>query len=246
MLTLREYDFIWKRPDSRRSDQTAYFEVPDDVEYALIRGTAYKVIVPAKAVVATDASKAIDTNVTTSDVSNATVDGVSTPNTISFKLPFFKLGNNYSVDDIVQIVQYTGGTSYTNFTYTSGSPSNGQWTYNSSTNTFTIGITDATSVTFYIYYAPTGGQIKVVHKITGATRTENTCAVSSTNEHILYAVNKMEPRIQVNEVLESRTFLEVHVYPRTINGTTKYSFDPLLPDSTTSTVVLVEMPVERV
>jgi|Deesub1362A_J573_1020465.scaffolds.fasta_scaffold00330_79 hypothetical protein len=245
MLILREYDFVWRKPDSRRSDSIAYFEIPQDVDYRLIRGTEFKVIVPAKAVVATDASKNIDASTTTSDVSNATVDGVSSPNTISFKLPHFEVGNYYNVDELVEIVQYTGGTNYTKFTYTSGSPANGQWTYNSSTKTFTIGITDATSVTFYVYYAPKGGQVKVVHKITGAVRTEVSCAVTSTNQHIVYDPGRMPPRIQRDEDLTTRTFLEIHVYPRTINAAAQYEFDPLLPDNSTSAVCLVEMPVER-
>jgi len=246
MLILREYDFVWRKPDNRRSDSIAYFEVPQDVDYALLRGSEFKVIVPAKAVVATDATKAIDTSVTTSDVSNATVDGVSSPNTISFTLPHFEVGNYYNVEELVQIVQYTGGSAYTVFTYTSGTPANGQWTYNPTTKTFTIAVTDATSVTFYVYYAPKGGQIKVVHKITGAVRTEVSAAVTSTNQHIVYDPGRMPPRIQLDEELPSRTFLEIHVYPRTINGTAQYEFDPLLPDNSTSAVCLVELPVERV
>jgi len=245
MLTLREYDFVWRKPDSRRTDQAAYFEVPDDVEYMTIAGSEFKAIIPARAVVATDASKAIDNNVTTSDVSNATVDGLATPNTISFKLPLFEVGTNFSVNDLVQIVQYTGGTNYTAFTYVSGSPANGQWTYDASTQTFTIGITDATSVTFYIFYAPKGGLINVVHKISGAARTERTLALTVTDEHIFYKPNVDPPKIIVTENLESRTFLELHVYPRTINGNAKYEFNPLLPDNALSSVVLVELPVER-
>ena len=243
MLILREYDFTWRKPDPRRSDSIAYFEIPQDVNYNLVQGSEFKVIAPAKAVVGVDASDAIDTSVTTSDVANATVDG--TANTITFTLPHFEVGNYYSVDELVQIIEVTGATTYNALTYTSGTPSAGEWSFDDSTGTFTVVLTDVTSSTINIFYAPKGGQVKVVHRITGAIKTEVTCAVTSTNQHVVYDPGRMPPRIQKSETLNSRTFIEIQVYPRTINGSYMYEFDPLLPDGSISDVCLIELPVER-
>lgn len=243
MLTLREYDMVWRTPDPRRADTIAYFEIPQDVNYQLVAGTDFKAVLPARAVVGVTSNDTIDTSVTTSDVASPTVDGVT--NTITFKLSFFNPGNYFNIDELVQIVEVTGAATYNDLTYTSGSPSAGQWSYDSSTGTFTVVLRDVTGATINIYYAPVGGVVKLVHKITGAARTEVVCANTSTNAHVLFDPGRMPPRVQRSEFLGSRTFLEIQVYPRTINNNYAYKFDPLLPDGDISKVCLVEIPLER-
>jgi len=241
MLILREYDLVWRKPDPRRSDVIASFEIPQDINYSLVQGTEFKVIVPAKAFITLASDNSVESK--SADVTDVNVDG--TNNKIEFKLPHFELGKYYNVNELVEIINVTGATTYDKLTYTTGTPSAGEWTYDASTGKFTVALDDVTGTTIYIYYAPKGGQIKIVHKVTGAVRTEVTCAVTSTNQHVVYDPGRMPPRIQKTEFLGTRTFLEIHVYPRTINGNYQYEFDPLRPDNTIADIIMVELPLER-
>jgi len=241
MLLLREYDFTWRKPDPRRPDVVAYFEVPQDINYVLAQGTDWKVLVPAKASIVIADDDTISSN--SDDVSNASVDGAN--NEITFKLPHFELGSFYNVNELVQIVEVTGADSYEEVSYTSGTPSAGEWTYDEDNKQFTVKLDDVTGATIYIYYVPKGGMVKLVHKISGAVKSEITLSTTSTNQHVIYDPTRMPPRVQKTEFCGSRTFIEIHVYPRTISGDYKYEFDPLLPDNDTSDVCLLELPVQR-
>lgn len=242
MLTLHDYDFNWRTPDPRVLDTIAYFEIPQDVNYLLRAGTEFKVIVPAKASV----SVASDGSVTTSvDVTNATISGTGIK-ILTFKLPHFLLSPYYAPNELVQVIKLTGG-SYTTLTYKPNPSNANEWGYDATTKTFTVVLgTSVSAAEFRVYYAPIGGTIKIVHKITGGIKTEVVCANTSTNSHVLFTPGKMTPRISKDEILQSRTFLEIQVLPRTIAGVALYSFDPLLPDGSYSSVCLVELPLERI
>jgi hypothetical protein len=222
-LILREYEFSWRTPDERRSDTIATFEVPQHIDYQLLRGDELRIIVPAKANIVFDGSNITSTS---NDVSNA---AYSAPD-LTFELPYFTPSNYYTVNELVEIVDSNGNS----VTYS----------YDSSTGKFTI--SNPATTTFYIYYAPIGGEVKLVHSITGGVRSEITVHRSSTNAHILYDPGRTPPRIQKDELVPSRTFLEIKVYPRTIGGTAKYKFDPLLPDGSTSNVCMVELTLQRI
>lgn len=237
-ILLTENDFEWRVPDPRVPDTIASFEVAESTYLQLVQGDEYKVMVPARAYVETDATPAISG--TSSDVSDAAVS--STANTISFKLPQLAETKWYDITDIVEIGTVSG-TTYTKLNYGTTAPA---WSYDASTGTFTVYLTSAASVTLHIFYIPKVGNVKLVHNIPGAVNTNVLCAQSSTSAHVMYEPGRAPQRIQKNEVLGARTYLNIVVYPRTVAGEYKYQFNPLRVDNTISDIIIVEIPVERV
>ncbi len=237
-ILLNENDFVWRTPDYRTPDIIASYEIPQDIDYQFVEGDEFKVIVPAKAYIETNATPAIEA--TSSDIANAAVN--STALTITFQLPQLIPTNYYDIKDIVEIITVSG-TSYTKLGYGTTA---GNWEYDSSTKTFTVHLSSVASVTLWIYYTPQLGTIDIVHRIPGGVKTTILVSNSTTNQHIMYDPGLAPVRIKKNEYLAARTYIDIVVYPRTINNTNKYKFDPLRPDGSISDVCLIELPIHRV
>lgn len=221
MLILREYDFEWREPDPRVSDAIARLEIPQDLNYFVRKDDEFRLLLPAQGYLQNRG----DSLVASSDVNIINVSG----NSVEIKLPFLAKSKYYDIHELVSII-------------TLPSEAEVAYTYNPETETFTM---DVPELEYRIYYVPSGGEIKLVHIKKGDVKVENTIAKVSTSHHVTFDPARNPPKIQKDVLLESRTTLEIRVYPRTINRVQQYSFNPFQPSHILNRICSIELPVHR-
>lgn len=223
MLILREYDFEWREPDPRVSDTIARLEIPQDLNYFVRKDDEFRLLIPAQGYLQNPG----DALVASSDVKIIN----RFENSVEIKLPFLAKSKYYDIHELVSII-------------TVPSEAEVAYTYNPETETFTMNVPEPTGE-YRIYYVPSGGEIKLVHIKKGDIKVENTIATVSTNHHVTFDPARNPPKIQKDVLLESRTALEIRVYPRTINRVQQYSFNPFQPSWKLNRICSIELPVHR-
>ena len=140
---------------------------------------------------------------------------------------FFKPSYYWKPTQLIYVYDKTAGQA---LTYTSGTPSAGQWTYDEGTNTVT-GVAPTAGDKIRVYYIPYIAPVKIEYEMrrpdTGKTRKAIYRGVMSDFVHT--DLKREKPRLEGSAVLDRRDILEIKVK----SPSTNVVFNPFLPDGST-------------